>query len=79
MTKEHVCRYLELNEDGSYYCGGCQKSYRVAPVEPECKHEWDGVTRWNAESGHYLTEYRCKKCDVEGERVVVALNRRAKP
>lgn len=34
LTNEHVCRYLELNTDGSYYCGGCQKSYRLTQVEP---------------------------------------------
>lgn len=37
MTNEHVCRYLELLPDGDYFCGGCQKTYRLAPVEPTCK------------------------------------------
>jgi hypothetical protein len=37
MTKtEHVCRYLELSSDGTYFCGGCHKSYCLVPtVEPK--------------------------------------------
>lgn len=34
MTNEHVCRYLELCDDGSYFCGGCKNSYRLAPEPP---------------------------------------------
>lgn len=39
MTNEHVCRYLELLPDGGYFCGGCQKTYRLAPVEPGDERE----------------------------------------
>jgi len=37
MTNEHVCQYLELLPDGAYFCGGCQKTYRLTP-EPRPSH-----------------------------------------
>jgi len=36
-SKEHVCRYLELCPDGSYFCGGCQKIYRLAPETSDAR------------------------------------------
>lgn len=32
---EHVCRYLELLPDGSYFCGGCEKTYRLPQAASE--------------------------------------------
>lgn len=37
MSDGHVCRYLELCPDGTYFCGGCQKSWRLTPVETKAE------------------------------------------